>query len=224
MCSGGRLLADFVAGTYERPAVAELADNLTMTADGTWVVWAYKLARDGGDRFVPLTGRGSYPADAVAECLCPPGPGRRWQVNRERDGHTVPDPACTCGFHALSTRTAGVLAAGPGVVGLVSLIVALSGRVLAFEAGGGKLLFRAGRQTVVRVERPHGRPEAWRRGPDDPAGFLARRPADLPSGAGPARLALPSRPIRVAVQDDAGWCRGTDEPTGAPHPHELVEA
>jgi hypothetical protein len=223
MCSGGRLVADFVAGTCEQPTVAEVADSLTMTAEGAWVVWAYKLAREDGDRFVPLTGRGSYPADAVAECLCGPGPGRRWQVNRGRDGHTVPDPSCTCGFHALSAPTAGVFPSGPGV-GLVSLTVALSGRVLAFEAGGGQLLFRAGRQTVVRVERRQVVREDRRRRPDDPAGFLARRPAGLPSGAGPARLALPWRPTRVAVHDDAGWCRATEEPTWVPLPPELVEA
>jgi hypothetical protein len=223
MCSGGRLVADFVAGTSERPRVTGLEDSLTLTADGAWVVWAYKLAREAGDRFVPLTGRGSYPVDAVAECLCGPGAARRWQVVRVPDGHTVPDPACTCGFHALSARTVGALVGGPGV-GLVSLTVALSGRVLAFEAGTGQLLFRAARQTVVRVERPQILREARRRRPDDPAGYLARRPIDLPSGAGPAQLAVPSRPIRVAVQDDAGWCCFTHKPTWALRPPELVEA
>jgi hypothetical protein len=219
MCSGGRLVADFVAGTHEQPLVPELTDNLTMTVDGTWVVWAYKLAREAGDQFVPVTGRGSYPADAVAECLCAPGPGRRWLVDRDQGGHTPPDLDCTCGFHALSTPMTSALPAGRGVP-LVSLTVALSGRVLAFEMAGGQLLFRAGRQTVVRVERRHRLGEPQRRRPDDPAGSLARVPIDLPSGAGPVRLVVPSPTRRVAVHDDAGWCSVNDEPArslGSPH-------
>ena len=66
MCQGGRLLADFVAGTREQPNVPELAGNLTHTVEGEWVVWAYKLARPHSDEFLPLTGRGGpYPADAA---------------------------------------------------------------------------------------------------------------------------------------------------------------
>jgi hypothetical protein len=224
MCSGGRLVADFVAGTHDEPLVPELSDNLTMTANGTWVVWAYKLAREagGGNQFIPLTGRGSYPADAVAECLCAPGPGRRGLVNRGPVSHTAPDPSCTCGFHALSSATTSVFPAGRGV-GLVSLTVALSGRVLAFEMGA-QLLFRAGRQTVVRVEQQSRLRDPQRRRPGDPSGSMARLPIDHPSGAGPARLVLPSRAARVAVHDDAGWCSVPDEPAWALRSRELVEA
>jgi hypothetical protein len=220
MCSGGRLVADFVAGTCEQPLVPELWDSLTLTAEGAWVVWAYKLAREDGDRFVPLTGRGSYPTDAVSECLSEPGPGRRWLLNPGRGGHSSPDPSCTCGFHALSSPIPGPFIAGRSP-GLVSLTVALSGRVLVFDTVGGQLLFRAGRQTVVRVERSPVRPE-WKRRPDDPAGYLARRPTDLPSGAGPAWLVLPSPTIRVAVHDDAGWCSVTPVPGPALRSPELV--
>jgi hypothetical protein len=219
MCSGGRLVADIVAGTYEQPLVPELAESLTMTAEGAWVVWAYKLAREGGDRFLPLTGRGSYPADAVAECLTVRGPRRWWQDNAQPGGHTAPQPSCTCGFHALSAPLGGAPA-----MGLVRLTVALSGRVLVFETGGAELLFRAERQTVVRVERPEALWDRRRRRPDDPEGRLARQPAGLPSGAGPARLALPSQAVRVAVRDDAGWCRVTQQPSRAAGASELVEA
>ncbi len=75
MCEGGRLVADFVAGTCEKPDVPELAGSLTTTVDGAWVVWAYKLAREEGDRFIPCRGIGSYPAEAQAECM--PGPRAR---------------------------------------------------------------------------------------------------------------------------------------------------
>ncbi|HTT91649.1 MAG TPA: hypothetical protein VMF65_19000, partial [Acidimicrobiales bacterium] len=170
----------------------------------------------------PLTGRGSYPADAVAECLCAPGPGRRWLVNREQGGHAAPDPSCTCGFHALSTAMTSALPVGRGM-GLVNLTVALSGRVLAFEMMGGQLLFRAGRQTVVCVEHQNRLREPQRRPPDDPAGSLARLPIDRPSGAGPVRLVLPSHTVRAAVSDDAGWCSVTDEPAWSLRSPELVE-
>ena len=57
MCRGGRLIADFVAGTGARPDLPEDFDeHLTTTVDGRWVVWAHKLARPVGDLFVPLTG------------------------------------------------------------------------------------------------------------------------------------------------------------------------
>jgi hypothetical protein len=69
MCSGDRLVADFEAGADARPGLpGELEEHLTMTVDGLWVVWAHKLARQAGDRFVPLTGGSGYPADARAEC------------------------------------------------------------------------------------------------------------------------------------------------------------
>ena len=69
MCSGDRLVADFMAGTDARPGLPEeLEEHLTATVDGLWVVWAHKLARQAGDLFVPLTGGSGYPADARARC------------------------------------------------------------------------------------------------------------------------------------------------------------
>ena len=125
MCSGDRLVADFAAGTGTRPALpGELDEHLTMTVDGLWVVWAHKVARQSGDLFIPLRGGPGYPADARAEC-------RLW-----RD-HGAPDPGCTCGFHALSSRRL------PGLrfnSGFTPLAVALSGRVLAFEWAGAGVL------------------------------------------------------------------------------------
>ena len=41
MCRGGRLIADFVAGTGARPGLPEeLGEHLTTTVNGRWVVWA----------------------------------------------------------------------------------------------------------------------------------------------------------------------------------------
>ena len=241
MCSGGQLVADFVAGTKDRPdwpEWPELAGSLTTTADGAWVVRAYKVAREDGDRFIPLTGRGSYPADAQAECLAEARSFRRWQPERPGNEHSAPDPACTCGFHALSEQSWRF--AGPG---LVRLTVVLSGRVLAFETldgafaggtAGRNLLFRAARQTVVHVDREAGdfgaRPRLSRIGappgrfrwPEDPAGRLVRLPTDLPSGAGPERLVLPSECVRVAVHDDAGWCNVAPRMVRAAGAPELV--
>jgi hypothetical protein len=112
MCSGDRLVADFVAGTGARPGLpAVLEEHLTTTVDGLWVVWAHKVARQEGDRFIPLTGGSGYPADARAEC-------------RFRGAHGAPDPGCTCGFHALSSRRLPGLR---GRSGLSVLTVALSG-------------------------------------------------------------------------------------------------
>ena len=69
MCSGDRLVADFIAGTGAWPGLpGELDEHLTTTVNGQWVVWAHKLARQKGDLFVPLTGGPGYPADARAEC------------------------------------------------------------------------------------------------------------------------------------------------------------
>jgi hypothetical protein len=221
MCRGGRLVADFRTGAETRPDVPEeLEEHLTVTTDGRWVVWAYKLARQQGELFVPLTGGPGYPADARAEC-------RRIA----RRGHQAPDPQCSCGFHALSD---------PDLPGLpvpgrfTALTVALSGRVLAFDwdgegvwpgAGTGTgTLWRAERQTVVRVEGPgqsgwperaarldrldrldRRRPE--RRRPDDPEGRLAAVAGAAPRGSGPVRLRLPaSAPVLPVSHDDAGWC------------------
>jgi hypothetical protein len=209
MCEGGRLVADFVAGTDARPNVPEVAEqHLTTTADGLWVVWAYKLAQQEGDLFMPLTGRSGYPADARATC----------QVRGARPDHKAPDPNCTCGFHALSNRKLPRLP--PRLLvghGFAVLTVALSGRVLAFDWAGGGVLWRAERQTVVRVERPAAfdRTEELgvldtRRRPDDPEGRLAAvRPA-APRDSGPIRLNLPvSAPVVEMCRDDAGWCVGT---------------
>ena len=111
MCEGGRLVADFVAGTSEKPDVPELAASLTATVDGAWVVWAYKLAWEAGDHFIPCTGIGTYPAEAQAECAA--ADGRAMRAMRAAclaargapvpaAPHAAPDRSCTCGFYALS--------------------------------------------------------------------------------------------------------------------------
>jgi hypothetical protein len=203
MCRGDRLIADFVAGTDARPGLpGELQEQLTTTVDGLWVVWAHKLARQMGDLFVPLTGGSGYPADARAEC-------RRRGV---RGAHDAPDPGCTCGFHALSSRRLPGL---PVDRRFTALAVALSGRVLAYEWAGEGVLWRAERQTVVRIERParFDRAEAvlgQRRRPGDPDGRLAVVPAVTPRDSGPIRLNLPvSAPALPVCHDDAGWCVGS---------------
>ena len=127
MCSGDRLVADFMAGADARPDLPEeLEEQLTTTVDGLWVVWAHKLARQAGDLFVPLTGGAGYPADARAEC-------RLRGIRGIRGTHRAPDPGCTCGFHALSSQRLPGL---PVRSGFTALTVALSGRVLAFEWAG----------------------------------------------------------------------------------------
>jgi hypothetical protein len=203
MCRGGRLVADFVAGTDAEPGLSEeLQEHLTTTMDGLWVVWAHKLARQAGDLFVPLRGGSGYPADARAECL-PRG---------ARGAHDAPDPGCTCGFHALSSQKLPGL---PGGYGLTALTVALSGRVLAFEWVGQGVLWRAERQTVVRVDRPtlsdwRGGVPGKRHHPDDPDGRPAVVLAPAPRDSGPVRLSLPvSAPVLPVCHDDAGWCAGS---------------
>jgi hypothetical protein len=200
MCRGDRLVADFVVGRDTRPCVPEgIQEHLTGTADGLWVVWAHKLARPAGQLFVPLTGGPGYPADARAEC-------------RYRGAHDAPDPGCTCGFHALSSpRLPGLRYRGD----FAALTVALSGRVLAFEWAGEGLLWRAERQTVVRVA-PAARPGpaegavGRRRHPDDPDGRLAAVPGAAPRDPGPVRLTLPAAaPVLPVSHDDAGWCAGS---------------
>ena len=215
MCSGDRLIADFVAGTGARPGLpGELDEHLTTTVDGLWVVWAHKLARQEGKLFIPLTRGPGYPADAKAECRRPGGRGT----------HDAPDPRCTCGFHAVSSPGLPGLPGGRG--GLTALTVALSGRVLAFEWDGGGVLWRAERQTVVRIGRPGlfdwagiQRPPrfGWkeevpgqRRHPGDPDGRLAAVHAVTPRDSGPVRLNLPvSAPVLPVCDDDAGWCMGS---------------
>jgi hypothetical protein len=200
MCSGDRLVADFMAGTDARPGLpAELAEHLTTTVDGRWVVWAHKLARQAGELFVPLTGGTGYPADARATC-------------RFRRAHDAPDPGCTCGFHALSVP---MLLGLPAVRGFTALTVALSGRVLAFDWAGEGVLWRAERQTVVRIGQPARFDQAAgvlgkRRPPGDPGGRAAVVPAATPRDSGPVRLNLPvSAPVLPVCHDDAGWCVGS---------------
>jgi hypothetical protein len=196
MCRGGRLVADFVAGTDAKPGLpGELEEHLTTTVDGLWVVWAHKLARPAGDLFVPLRGGSAYPADARAEC-------------RLLGGHDAPDPGCRCGFHALSSRSLPGLPAGRG---FTPLSVALSGRVLAFEWAGEGVLWRAERQTVVRIERAARSDRTgvlgMRRHPGDPDGRPAVVPAAIPRDSGPMRLKLPVSCLVLPVcHDDAGWC------------------
>jgi hypothetical protein len=216
MCRGGRLVADFVAGASTRPGVPEeLQEHLTVTAAGLWVVWAHKLARPSGDLFVPLRGGPGYPADARAECRPRGASGT----------HRVPDPGCTCGFHALSD---GRLPGLPTRSGLTALTVALSGRVLAFEWAGDGVLWRAERQTVARVGRPTqpGRlaeAPAARRRPDDPDGRLAVLPSARPRDSGPVRLNLPvSCPVTLMRHDDAGWCAEPSAPVRPPASLALV--
>jgi len=214
MCRGDRLVADFAAGTDARPDLLEgLGEHLTLTVDGLWVVWAHKLARQAGDLFVPLTGGPGYPADARAKC----------RSRGARGAHDAPDPGCTCGFHALSSRRLPGLPAGRG---FTALTVALSGRVLAFEWAGGGVLWRAERQTVVRIERPAlsdrmGGVLGKRRHPDDPDGRPAVVPAAPPRGPEPMRLGLPvSCPVLPVCHDDAGWCVGSS--TSGQSPASLV--
>jgi len=216
MCGGDRLVADFIAGTDARPGLPEeLDEHLTTTVNGQWVVWAHKLARQKGDLFVPLTGGPGYRADARAEC----------RFRGVRSAHDAPDPGCTCGFHALSSRRFPGLPAGRR---FTALTVALSGRVPALEWAGGGVLWRAERQTVVRIERPaqSGRAQrvlGQRRRPGDPDGRAAVVPAATPRDSGPIRLNLPvSAPVLPVCHDDAGWCLGSS--TSGHSPATLVLA
>jgi hypothetical protein len=193
MCRGGKLIADFVAGTTVRPTVPEgLSASLVPTVDGTWAVRAHKVARSespGG--FTPLTGGLPYPIDAVAEC----------RFHR----HDAPQRDCTCGFHAVGSSMSFVDWFDRFPLGVVHLDVALSGRILAFDWAGGGVLYRAERQTVVRVRTA---PKGRRLPPGDPAGRLASRLRRNPYGVGPVRLQLPRSPRKVAISDDAGYCVG----------------
>jgi hypothetical protein len=220
MCRGGRLLADFVAGTDVEPNLADpLREHLTQTVDGLWVVWAHKMARQAGELFIPLTRGPGYPADARAECRSRGIPGARGT-------HDAPDPACGCGFHALSNpRLPGLPRRG----GFLHLTVALSGRVLALEwaDSGAGVLWRAERQTVVRVEQaaPHDWTDEFpggHRHPDDPDGRTAVVTGPAPRDSGPVRLRLPSSAPRLVVGDDAGWCAG--DRTAESSPADLVLA
>jgi hypothetical protein len=180
MCTGGELLADFRAGTLERPDVPDIVgDCLTTTVAGEWVVWAHKHAYPVRGRYMPLSGGEHYPVDAVATC-------------RRGLRHQSPDPGCTCGFHALSQLWLDFSSAG-----VVHLEVALTGRVLAFAWPNGGVLLRASRQTVMRIV-PRVPLRAAK--PDDPEGRLAMKSVVNPRGAGPVESPLPrSQPPMVMV-------------------------
>jgi hypothetical protein len=96
-----------------------------------------------------------------------------------------------------------------------ALTVALSGRVLAFEWAGEGVLWRAERQTVVRIERPAGADRTagvlgQRRHPGDPDGRPAVVTPGAPRDSGSMRLNLPaSCPVLPLGHDDAGWCVGS---------------
>jgi len=215
MCVGSRLVADFVAGTDARPNLPELAEeHLTATTDGLWVVWAYKLARQEGDLFIPLTGHPGYPADARATCRY------RGAHGAHAAPHAAPDPKCTCGFHALSNRKLPRLPVDPD---FRVLTVALTGRILAFQWDVGGVLWRAERQTVLRIERDSllDRTDIlWdilNARPDDPEGRLEAVHPEAPRDSGPIRLTLPaSAPMLPVGHDDAGWCLATSTPQHLP--------
>lgn len=189
MCRGGRLLADFTAGTTDEPVVPDtVGAALTQTVEGLWVIWARKVAHWAGDGFQPITHRGVYPADAVASCGL-------------SGAHRAPDLACTCGFHALTGPWSAFPALGPA-----RLDVVLTGRILAFEFGPNRVLFRAERQTVISAVDHH-RPSLWIEDPPDAAGALAHMQHDRPRDGGRLELQLPREPQRVvAIGDDAGAC------------------
>src|SRR5262245_59616958 len=116
MCSGGMFVAEFQAGTADRPAVPRVVEpHLTQTADGIWLVWAQKVARPAGDgaHFLPLAGGDPYPRDAVAHC-------------RRGGAHDAPSIRCTCGFHALGNAELPV-GVGFAFRRMVHLDVVLSG-------------------------------------------------------------------------------------------------
>ena len=207
MCTGGRLLADFRVGTDTQPGGLpdSVAATLTLTVDGLWVAWAHKVAFVVGNEFRALNGS-SYPADATASCNC----GQR---------HEAPDRACTCGFHALSNPQDWLLKRASRFDDAALLSVALSGRVLAFEWPGSGVLFRAERQTVIRVVRRDGR-QVPRQLPGDSSGHPAITNGSPSSGSGAAQLRLPrATPPTVALNDDAGWCLGE---LVSPHSHERT--
>lgn len=220
MCLPGRFVAEFRAGTLQAPLVPDVvARSLTQTVEGEWVVWAHKLARPAGDCFMPLSGGDLYPTDAVAQC-------------RNGGQHGAPQRDCTCGFYAVSHPLDAEAAPGvvrlqvalsgrilafecpwspvPTRAMFVTGMVSVHGRTMTFGNGPDPdddwprdaLLFRAERQSVVRVDAPSPPPP-----PDDPGGHLAALVARDPRGAGPLRLSLPaSAPAVVPVDDDPGYC------------------
>jgi hypothetical protein len=84
------------------------------------------------------------------------------------------------------------------------------------------VLWRAERQTVVRIAQPApfdrtaGVP-GRRRYPDDPDGRHAVVCGVTPRDSGPVRLSLPvSAPVLPVSHDDAGWCAEFRTPEHAP--------
>ena len=219
MCRAGRFVAEFRAGIHEAPRVPDVvASSLTQTVEGDWVVWAHKLARPAGDGFMPLSGGDAYPADAVARC-------------RNGGRHDAPQQTCSCGFYAVShplDALPGLLGLQVVLSGrvlafecpwspvprrrmFVTGMVRVNGRTMTFgnepepddDWPADALLFRAERQTVVRVAGPAPAPPP----PDDPGGDLSMLTGRRPRGAGPVRLSLrASTPAPVAVEDHAGCC------------------
>ena len=137
----------------------------------------------------------------------------------------APDPACSCGFHALSNLSALNFMGGPlprrnrGDTSLACLAVVLSGRVLAFDVAG-----RSGYGPVPRCSADSGQrgplarlytdrgggvdcgaspgrfdPEprvVAREGSRRPRRSAGRSPLVQPFGSGPVQLQLPSEPTR----------------------------
>lgn len=199
MCEGFGLIASFEAGTRERPEVPDIVGpSLSRTDDGVWVVLAHKVAhRTEGEKFIPATGGTPYPLDAVAEC-------------RRGGSHPVPDPHCSCGFHAVSES-----APEPYGGRFTQLTVALSGRILAAHWSAGGVLFRAERQTVLSwfdATVPHpirvpDYPPQPPTPPTEPGGRTARLRPRYPRDLDSAGLQLPvSPPPFVRLVDDAGYC------------------
>jgi hypothetical protein len=88
----------------------------------------------------------------------------------------------------------------------LALEVALSGRTLAFAWFNDQVLFRAARQTVVRVHKV-AFTDLPSDPPADPSGHLSLRAPVRPVGNGPVRLRIPrAAPPRISVRDDAGFC------------------
>ncbi|MEC3958691.1 hypothetical protein VMT65_37035 [Nocardia sp. CDC153] len=199
MCEGYGLIASFETGTAHRPQVPELVQpSLALTDDGLWVILAHKVAhRIEGELFVPATGGTPYPVDAVAEC-------------RRGRSHAVPDPDCSCGFHAVSES-----APNPYGGRFTVLEVALSGRILASYWMQGGLLFRAERQTVLSwsdatvpqpIRVPNYPPHTP---PTEPGGRTARLRRPYPRDLDSVGLRLPeSPPPFVRIADDPGYCVG----------------
>ena len=249
MCRAGRFVADFHAGTSEAPRVPDIvARSLTQTVEGEWVVWAHKLARPAAHGFMPLSGGDAYPADAVAHCRNGKphdAPQRHCSCGFYAVSHPL-DSKPAVGVVRLQVVLSGRILAfecpwSPVPTRLMFLggMMSVNGRAMAFGSGEPEaeddwptdaMLFRAERQTVVRVNA------LWpAEPPDDPGGHLAVLARQHPRGTGPVRLSLPApAPAVVTVDDDAGYCmlgmgqaeprRMAFTPTAIPMPRTTVAA